>query len=75
MGEIRERGRTVLRYFLVEFNPLAETKHKDKVNELGSIRFYIWLGTCNLTTKDTSVYISLAFSETNDAITWYFQEF
>jgi hypothetical protein len=41
---------------------------QNKVNELGSIHFYIWLGTCNLTTKDKSVYISLAFTETNDAI-------
>jgi hypothetical protein len=41
---------------------------QNKVNELGSIHFYIWLGTCNLTTKDKSVYISLAFAETNDAI-------
>ena len=41
---------------------------QDKVNEVGSIHFYIWLGICNLTTKDKSVYISLAFTETNDAI-------
>ena len=41
---------------------------QDKVNEVGSIHFYIWLGICNLTTKDKSVYISLALTETNDAI-------
>jgi hypothetical protein len=77
MGEIRERGRTGHRYFLVEFNQKDNIEKRlrwlrrniqDKVNEVGKIHFYIWLGICNLTTKDKSVYISMAFTETNDAI-------
>lgn len=33
---------------------------KDKLRLLGIIRLYVWLGTCNITPRDKSGYISLA---------------
>ena len=37
-----------------------EKNIKSKINELGNIHLYIWLGTCDLTTKDKDGTISLA---------------
>ncbi|CAC5418220.1 unnamed protein product [Mytilus coruscus] len=37
-----------------------EKNIKNKINELGNIHLYIWLGTCDLTTKNKDRTISLA---------------
>ena len=37
-----------------------EKNIKSKINELGNIHLYIWLGTCDLTTKNKDGTISLA---------------
>jgi hypothetical protein len=47
-----------------------EKNIKSKIKELGNIHLYIWLGTCDLTTKNKDGTISLArqHSETSKNI-------
>ena len=40
---------------------------ESKINEIGSIHLYIWLGTCNLTKKGKHFSISLANQQPQEA--------
>ena len=38
---------------------MVKGEHQGKLRLLGSIRLYVWLGTCNIISKDKNGYISL----------------